>query len=77
MKVYEAPTWLMWRCDHGRQWATVKGGIFADLERDGEECRFSGCASGHMARIVGETVDRGIVSAWSEVGLTLVERRAK
>lgn len=67
-KTYEAPTWLMWRCDHGRQWTSAEGGVFADRELDGRECDFSGCAAGHVARIVGQTVNREIASDWSHVG---------
>jgi len=64
MKIYETPTWLLWRCDHGRQWTTVKGGVFSDMENNGRECNFSGCTPGHVAHIVGETVDRDTASAW-------------
>jgi len=69
-------TWLMWRCDHGRQWTTVEG-PFSDVELNGRECDFSGCEPGHVARIVGDTIDREIASEWSEVGKTLGERGAK
>ena len=72
-------TWLMWRCDLGHQWATVEsyGGAFSLREYDGRECDFSECKPGHVARIVGKTIDREIASEWSEVGITLAERGAK
>ena len=69
-------TWLMWRCDHGRQWTTVDADVFADVELNGRECDHSGCKPGHVQRIVGETIDREIASEWSEVGKTLAERGA-
>lgn len=72
----KATTWLMWQCDLGHQWRTVEGygGVFSDRELNGRECDFSGCEPGHVARIVGETIDREIASEWSDVGKTLVER---
>lgn len=68
MRVYLAPRWNMWRCDHGRQWTSVDGSVFADRELDGRECNFSGCEAGHVARIVGQTVNWDIASDWSQVG---------
>lgn len=67
-------TWLMWQCDLGHQWTTVDVDVFADVELNGRECDFSGCEPGHVARIVGDTIDREIASEWSEVGKTLVGR---
>jgi hypothetical protein len=34
--------WILWKCDNGRRWSTVKGGI-CDDQRDGAFCLFSGC----------------------------------
>lgn len=57
---------------HLDNWTTVDDDVFADVELNGRECDFSGCAPGHVQRIVGETIDREIASEWSEVGKPLM-----
>jgi len=63
MRTYEATIWDLWRCDHGRQWTSVRGS-WADTDRDGCACQFSGCEPGHTAHIVGHTEDRSTASDW-------------
>lgn len=65
MKCYETPTWIKWRCDHGRQWTMVEGSwVNMPSEVDGSECGFSGCTPGHVAHVAGRTMDRIEASEW-------------
>lgn len=61
---YENPVWLLWECEHGRRWSTVKGSPDSNRSYDGQPCDFSGCPPGHTARIIDSTPDRSKAHDW-------------
>lgn len=60
--------WILWQCDHGRRWSSVKGTFVSPFVADGMECNFSGCTLGHKAHIVGETPFRAVTYQWFHDG---------
>jgi hypothetical protein len=59
------PTWILWRCQAGSQWTSVKDGLCNDGQQDGKQCPFSGCNPiPHTAHIVGGTVNRDVAHKW-------------
>ena len=54
--------WELLECDAGCRWSQVKNSI--NNEKDGDECVFIGCESGHIIHKRGETSHRHEASAW-------------
>lgn len=59
----EVTCWRLWECDKGNRWITA---IRPNNANDPEEapCNFSGCESGHMARVVKVTIDPETATDW-------------
>jgi hypothetical protein len=61
---YNNPIWLMYECEEGQRWTTVKDGVYEHPQ--GEPCNYSGCQPNHQVRVIGETDDREKAIAWAK-----------
>lgn len=55
--------WQLFRCERGKQWSTVKGGICDDT-RGGQVCYASGCQQDHKVEYCGETMQGTVAHYW-------------
>jgi hypothetical protein len=58
--------WEKFECDDGCRWTQTKGQDpkYWHVNKDGDECNFSGCKPGHFIHKRGETEDRKEAHDW-------------